>query len=437
MIQTLFLSRCLDSHLESIQSKEDSALPFFTASYLARRVQNECNNGNPSLLRIRSVAERLCQENPTGQSVQEYIQQLCSQVIIMRSERTANIWKSAWEIDTSDFETHVFVAALYTQTMSVVSKWIRDGLPADQCSWLFGAAREHAAKYGDHQLLAAFMVGHHRDQFHCSRYHLLTYVAEEGRADATQFVWEYGTDQHPWEFTRTKRPRYAFQNKQTLAFLDTPSEDVLSFITEKRRLHLDYMDFGPKAITRFLINCAKKGWMDMAACYLDLGAWVDGRNPLDLNDENRPLVCACKSGHGQMVRLLLERGAKTCPLVLEVAAEHGHLAIVQQLLDHGIELGNAVEKAAAKGYWDIVHKLFIRGADNKDTLQRLLVHTIEHENEAMFRFLLARGASLNDGTTKVDCEAAAMAHGLESMQALLAETSMFKSSYSQAENKCG
>jgi ankyrin repeat protein len=162
----------------------------------------------------------------------------------------------------------------------------------------------------------------------------------------------------------------------------------------------------------------------MAACYLDLGACVNASGPLYNDIEQRPLVSACKNGHEEVVNILLARCADTSQPVLEIAARQGHLTIVQMLLDHGAEIGDAISGAVAKGYMDIVKELLDHGANVTSGSRSMLVQAIEQEHEAMFRLLVDRGGASRDLDTSAECVRVAEEKGLDSMLKLLSEYHM-------------
>ena len=197
----------------------------------------------------------------------------------------------------------------------------------------------------------------------------------------------------------------------------TPSKEVWDFIMGLRKIHPVTEEFGQKEYTSCLDRCASAGWADMAAHLLDLGAWVNGTSPYDVHW--RPLVCACKRGHCNVVKVLLAHGADTSGAV-EAASQHGHLAIVQILLKHGADTTGALEKAAAGGYRDIVELLLDHGADPNDGSPNSLVYAIELEHVALFRLLMERGAIMEEETS-AECVRRAKEKGFESMSELLRE----------------
>jgi hypothetical protein len=255
---------------------------------------------------------------------------------------------------------------------------------------------------------------------------MLSRVAEAGRAEMVQFVFDFDAERDPLVFSSNKRPRnrnYAYDNNWKLATtVHTPSKPVFEILMRLRRTYCvnktgGPWEYGPEEWTEFLAHCAWKGWADMAEHYISLGASVDGLGPALLHWERRQrmIVYACEGGHEDVVALLLKHGADVSTPALEVAARHGHLTIVSMLLDHGAELGKAVYEAVAKGYKDIVAKLLSHGAVVKDNQRTLLPHAVAREDKAMFHLLVEGGCDLTDQTAMTECLQLAEGEELESM----------------------
>jgi hypothetical protein len=423
VIEALFMSKLLDPYFKSLLDKEDVILPSFSAAYLERRVLNEPSNGLPGLCRIRDIANRLAHESIDGRDVLAYTKQLCRLVVQKGYPRAVGIWEANKFVDEFDLEAHTFVAALGMQTMPVVDRYIASGKTMEAHTPWFGLTQQLVAEFGPQHLLAAAMTHQDKVMFNNIRLSMLTKVAEAGRADATRFVLGFECDGWPWEFSREKRPAYRRQNEWILADIRTPSKEVFDILTEKRRMFCINRQFGKEEYTCFLRNCALRGWAEMAACYLKLGASVDGLGPSSFGykEQDRPLLDACSYGHQDIVKLLLDYDASTSAPALEYAAGKGHLGIVRMLLAHGAEHGDALSRAAAKGYGDVVEELLNHGAEVRDRSASLLVSAVEHEHTAMFRLLVERGCEVRDADTAAKCVEVAKEQGLESMLQLLKE----------------
>jgi len=140
---------------------------------------------------------------------------------------------------------------------------------------------------------------------------------------------------------------------------------------------------------------------------LDQGASVDARDRLGA----RPLSRAARSGHLEMVDLLLQRGAPinardlAGATALYVAAERGQVAVVQRLIDQGADTDlrgrsgtSPVAAAAFAGRNQVVEMLLAHGADARavdDTGKPPIVYAAASGSLDIVRQLLAKNIDLN------------------------------------------
>ncbi|KAF2998252.1 hypothetical protein E8E13_006225 [Curvularia kusanoi] len=395
VLVTLTESKLLDLYLRPVRSGQFSPGYAVGPAYLERRVLNERSGGAPILLRVRDVAQRLCQEGSDGRDVYDYVKELCPLVWNTCQVRLDLIWETD-KIDVvneilsrSDLESDVFIAAVYTGTLPVIATWSASGKQLGQeRSLVFGNATQHAARSGSHDLIAAMIDWPYEDVFHEKRAWFLAQAAEYGRAEATQFIFNFKTEQHPWVFAKKRpRPGYPFVNQQTLRRINTPSKTIYNFVSEKRSTHLPATTFGVKENTDFLIYCAGHGWEEMATYYLTLEVLVDGHGSDAGDEEQRPLLAACKYGHENVVKVLLAHGASTSQPVLETAIKYGRLEIASLLLSQGAEAGQALPEAVTKGYRTLVRALLDRDGLKDLDLEDLLTRAIDIEDEVLFQLI--------------------------------------------------
>jgi hypothetical protein len=406
--------------------------------YLECRVLND-RHGAPFLRRIRDVAARLCQESEDGQDERDYVRLLCPLVMEGRWTNLTGFWASKSVVSPlnriasdGDLESDVNVAALYTQTLPVVERWMASEKPMDICRPIFGDARYHAARYGSHEILAAMMASCDDSAIQDLRKKLLRWVALLGRVEATRFVLNFQATERPWVSARKNRRGpvghqtrvgvrgpVGHQTRVGARGMHTPSREILDLIAEKRKLRCLEETYGVEEYTRLLRYCAEKGWVEMAAHYISLGASVNGVRPLRPIRNRVPLIAACIHGHEEIVKLLLTHGVDTSPPALEMAALHGHYGIVSLLLEHGAGMGEALAKAVRKGYLSIVRTLLEHDTGIELEWQGILVSSVQVEDEALFWLLVKHTGGAIDEDTRTACAKVAKEMGLESMLELV------------------
>jgi hypothetical protein len=356
----------------------------------------------------------------------DFADQLCQYLADNQVHDIARFWGDSIPYGQI-FKDHLYMAALLTKTTPLIDELITSGTMESVQSGVFGTARNYAAQHGEHFMIKAVMESCSVYDILHMRRSMLQSGAEAGSIDVVRQVWNSATDEKPWEFVRGGRTCDAKLNESRLRSIDTSSKDVFEFLMDKRRIHCTTREFGAKEYTEFLNRCATKGWTEMAAHYLDLGADVNGFGP-EAYDDGRdiPLINACKKGFEAIVELLLARGADTSNPVLESAAEQGNLSIVRKLLDYGAEFGEALLAAAAKGWGDIVQELLDRGALVGNHLQALLLSAIEQEHTSMFKLVVQRNGNIIDPVTMSECRRVAVEKGLESMAQLVLDVECSK-----------
>ena len=426
--------------MTTLQGGPHWQLPAIAVPYLERRLSNERQHGNQTLFRIRRVAEVLCQESNGAQSVPDCIKQLCPVIVEAinknnKNNKSPELWASESTLCEDTFDTDVYVAAVITKTTALVERWLASGKEADQTSAIFGAAKNHAGSYGSHKLLAALISSQNYlddrtfqvrpNRLHINRFMMLQQVARLGLLNATQFVFDFQTDEVPWMISIpgiSRTAPMAYTDVLCLATVFSPDRAVFDFLKEQVKFHCECVSVAENYMTKALSACARWGWTDMADYCIELGAAVNYPcSKVTPKTYSQALLAACSHGQQAMVEMLLARGARPNSPALEYAIRNGHFAVTQMLLDHGVEPGKALSTATRKGYQTVVQQLLEHGAETKHQAGPILVDAIQHENEEMLELLLDKGGCpLNESAvTSLLCFKAARDNGSESMLQIL------------------
>lgn len=208
----------------------------------------------------------------------------------------------------------------------------------------------------------------------------LTFAAKEGHADIVAELLKAGAD--PTWVDRQGRTAYEWAKKNK-------HDGVLAALRAAGAIKHEGTSLAD------LLAAAEAGDVNGVRKAIQAGVDVNGVDKAVFDEDARgavagglpALVLAARAGHGEVVRLLLEHGAKIDELsqnwkggrrpALTFAAEAGHISVVQQLLDAGATVtlpgqeyngktGTALHYAARSGHADIVRLLLSRGADAND-----------------------------------------------------------------------
>lgn len=237
-----------------------------------------------------------------------------------------------------------------------------------------------------------------------------------GRHDMVTFLWDFKKERQP-----------NIQDLGTFLFIQslrTPDLDVLKFLEEQRRLHQ-----GPSSAslahsaTDFRPRCIREGRLDTLAYGVDHLGWP-------LRPESMEL--AAEAGHLHIMEFLFERGASCRIQAVWAAAEFcPQIEVLRWLLERVVprELDTTLALASFKGRLDFVRLLLDAEAGRKEEAKEAaswiggygrpgcLQNAIRHENAAMFELFLARGARFD--LAKKKCLDIAKKEGFESMVILL------------------
>ena len=119
---------------------------------------------------------------------------------------------------------------------------------------------------------------------------------------------------------------------------------------------------------------------------------------------NQALFKACEYGHLQIVKFLLNQGAKANGgdgngEPLSVASFEGHYRLVKFLLDHGAHADDGDSKAlrwaCENGHLEVVKLLLDYGAKVNDYYGKALISAIQYGHLKLVQFLLDNGANVN------------------------------------------
>jgi uncharacterized protein len=174
-----------------------------------------------------------------------------------------------------------------------------------------------------------------------------------------------------------------------------------------RRFEIAKPQITATEVSLTLFSAVDGNCIALATELLDYGASVDARDRLGA----KPLSHAARSGHLEMVDLLLARSAPidarnlAGATALYFAAETGHPSIVQRLIERGADVKltgrsgiSPIAAAAYAGNDEIVAALLARGADERtpdDTGKPPIIYAAAGARLEVVKRLLARNIDVN------------------------------------------
>lgn len=287
------------------------------------------------------------------------------------------------EFNEAACRKHLLAAAAHANNLPLVAQLLAEGYSAVEPSSMFGSPIEAAAHKGNNQILELFLSRGAE-----GRVAALRGAFDGGRLDTLNLVLDAR-----WGHIS---PTHITYSKALKEGLRTKDPEIFAFVTQ-------LMGLPPKsfALASLLSQAVAHRHSEMVRYLLDIGAPVNGDKD---NALANPLRSASLKGYTEIVKLLIERGAR--PRLgwgdtLTSAAKYGYLDVVTMLLKHG---ANVNEKPTED----------LRAPP-------AIVSAIQLEHEEMFFFLRKRGAVLNTPETGVKALKMAIEEGLESMVVLLLE----------------
>ncbi|VUC23020.1 unnamed protein product [Clonostachys rosea] len=159
--------------------------------------------------------------------------------------------------------------------------------------------------------------------------------------------------------------------------------------------------YGPGIYATALEAASAEGHEEVVRLLLDHGAKID-------NGNQSSLYMASRNNHEAIVELLLKKGidadaaGRFSKSPLQVASSRGHHGVIQLLLDHGANIDlisedgqTAIGAASSRGLEATIQLLLRRGGDINANRGIALEAALEAGHEDAVRLLLDRGARIN------------------------------------------
>jgi hypothetical protein len=444
--QALYTFRLLDDVYDMKRRGSHRTYPITEFQpYLAHRVMREPADGNSKLNCIRALAMEVYNDGDTElTTIEACIRRLCAATLGPAGRSVQGTFKYIFKEDKSvseeEYESHIFAAALCTNSVALVEQYIERKRKTQDVSdfiWtgessLFGSFINIAGMYGEPRVLQCLIDCTSSVAAIKLRAGVFEVAAHRGRADIARFVWFCGGE--PTTRFENEISHEVSRLKKWLRRIWDP--EVVKVIYELSLACPQIVVLTNEEEDERLAFCAKSGAMELVEdCLRNSGASAGGAwtfPGLSQLQDNKPVTNACIYGHTAVVELLLKHGAHP-DNTIAVAASHFRTELVQRLLDIGVKPTGALAKGAKVGSLNMVRLLLEHGVDANETFNyRLspLVCAINLEHTAMFDLLLEHGAKLQ-GEDAGDCVRKAKELGLESMLQLLEKKGVDVGAYPQ------
>jgi hypothetical protein len=410
----LFLYKMLD---ETLSSKWRSSP--FTASYLEYQVNMEPKDGNPALLCIRHMVERLTTDTQTRSN---YVARLCA-LVASRNNPSYNpgrIYKPSEKdlqpIGENTFLENVQAAAVFLNDPTEVRQ---RGLANSE---IFGRSFSLCVQSGSIEMVERHLRCEHTN-LRTNRCRLLAQAGMLGRLDMVQFIHNYEIENTPWVVTRG---RLTPENGAFRRALLTPNPAVWDYLIQ---LHYRYgRKFDHGHVRRILKLCGRNGWTETARRILE--QYSNDELPLDADEGTSFVTNNTRNSQRNLVYRGREWGTEYYNNLIIDGVISEHLDIVHLLLKWGWSTKGAVVSAARQGHEDIVRALLEIGADANEEEKGLspICYAVLGEHTSMFYYLIEHGAKVPSLIMREQVAELARTSGVESMVELLESWSLAQTS---------
>jgi Ankyrin repeats (3 copies) len=361
---------------------------------------------------IIKTADLLCQKNdvlaPDRGTRQNYIKSLCKLALAFRPIRLR--WNDDgppcdWDKNIYEDEaaTHLFVAAVYTNSDSLVRQMIdpiAERPDARVFSSVFGSAYSAASQQGNRELLLLLLERLYDPniRWHFSaRSQAAIFAVQRGHLDAgSLFLSTDSTKWSHWRYTLPQEPgRYTREEYECLfKMLNTPNLDLFCCSMEFLQNTIVKGTLPWNIPDRLFFVHSARGYVEMVKHLIEKLDFLPQREAVC-----RTVYFACRNGHIDMVKLLLPYVDTVPSDAMAYAAAGGHLDIIRMLAtDDRFDINAQARKYPPP-----------------------IVSAVQLEHIPMFRFLRERGASLDTPQCGRQAVSIAKGAGLDSMLEILAE----------------